>query len=239
MGFLQWRYGFRLRGTDPAWHRTSGWNPKNLRKTGLAPATLVDVGVARGTPGLYEAFPDAYLALVDPLREFEGDMRSVVAERPGEFHLTAVGAEEGSATIHVDPERPFASSLADPARRDQAPGAAERFEHREVPVTTVDALLAAHGWQPPYGLKIDAEGFEHEVVLGAAKLLEQAQFVIAETWVTKRFEGGDGLAEFVGLMRDRDFRLCDILDGQKTEVGGDVQWLDLMFRRPRPRERSG
>ncbi len=48
---------------------------EHLNASGFKPGTLVDVGVATGTPELYEAFPKAYFLLVEALKAFEGDLK--------------------------------------------------------------------------------------------------------------------------------------------------------------------
>jgi FkbM family methyltransferase len=224
---LTWRFGYRLRSTDPEIRAQSGWQPDNLRKRGFAPATLIDVGVARGTPDLYAAFPDAYLVLIEPLQEFEPHLQEIVNDRPGEYILSAAGAGEDERTIRIDPERPFLSSLYTVAQpRRQAPPPVERT----VSVISLDALRRERGWKPPFGLKIDTEGFEHEVARGATDLLTETEFVIAEVSVARRFQETPSFASFVALMAENGFRLYDILDGQKGSVGGEVIWLDLLFR---------
>ncbi len=49
----------------PSWRRFFA----TLRANGLTPQTVFDIGVAQGTPWLYDAFPDAFYYLVDPTRE--------------------------------------------------------------------------------------------------------------------------------------------------------------------------
>lgn len=44
----------------------------------------------------------------------------------------------------------------------------------EVPIETIDALIAARRTPAPTVLKIDVEGLEHEVLLGARRLLESS-----------------------------------------------------------------
>jgi len=230
LGVLTFRFGYRLRSTDPDIRRQSGWQPENLRKRGFAPATLIDVGVARGTPSLYEAFPDAYLVLVEPLEEFEPDLQQLVAGREGEYVLAAAGADDETKTIRIDPERPFLSSLNTIAvPRREAPPAVER----DVTVRSLDGLWRERDWKPPFGLKIDTEGFEHDVIRGATEVLKHCQFVIAEVSVARRFDETPSFASFVSRMDESGFRLYDILDGQKGAVGGQVIWLDLLFRAKR------
>ena len=60
------------------------WQPDNLAKPGLAPATLIDVGVADGTVGFYHAFPSAHLDHGDVTR-FSSQLilRGYVTEKRG------------------------------------------------------------------------------------------------------------------------------------------------------------
>jgi hypothetical protein len=89
-----------------AWEKSAedggGWSAESLRKPGFTPATLIDVGVAYGTGQLYEAFPEAYLVLVEPLAEFESNLKRIVAERTGEYVQAAAGSSNGSAQLHVN-----------------------------------------------------------------------------------------------------------------------------------------
>ncbi len=203
----------------------SGWAPDNLRKRGFGPETVIDVGVAGGTPPLYEAFPDAYLALIEPLDVFRPSLDRILAGRRGEHVAAAVGASDGSATITVDTEAPWMSSLMSEVHRDTS-----GFGSKEITVRTLDGLMHERGWQPPFGLKIDTEGFEREVIQGATELLRHTQFVIAEVSVVKRFEGSYSFAEIVSLLERNNFAIYDILDAQKIVPDGSILFMDVMFR---------
>ena len=83
----------------------------------------------------------------------------------------AAGPAPGRASLAVSRLHPTVSSLARgfPGRMRAAPGfAGVRWDAEEtVEVTTLDALIAAHG-QPRF-IKIDVEGFEAEVLAGLAR----------------------------------------------------------------------
>ena len=68
-----------------------GWYKNNLRKQWLQPRTVVDVGVAYGTPKLYEAFPESYHVLVEPLGEYKPYLQDILRNYKGEYILAAVG----------------------------------------------------------------------------------------------------------------------------------------------------
>jgi FkbM family methyltransferase len=207
----------------------NGWYPENLAKPGFSPATVIDVGAAHGTRSVYEAFPDANHVLIDPLLEFEGDLRRVLTEYRGEYIPTAVGEREGTVTMEVCRTQLTQSSI--PARLGTPPDREERMEHREVPVTTLDRLNEERNWIPPFGLKIDAEGSEQAVIKGAARLLTDTQFVLAEVSGSTAFATNDSFEEFIALMQSHGFRMCDVLHMQKAWHNREVAAMDIMFRR--------
>jgi len=226
-GALVWRYSDDPAVLEEERRRSSGWRPDNLRK-GFTPGTVIDIGAAHGTPSLYEAFPDSYHVLVEPLAEYEESLRRWSSRIKGEYLLVAIGEEEGTLTINVDPEKLWRSSVLEPLH--PSPGDAQR----EISVTTLDTLRKRGSWQPPFGLKIDTEGFEHKVILGAKELLKETQFVIAEVSVAQRHKGGYSFAEFISLMDSLGFAVCDILDGMKPWQAGQVVFVDALFERVRP-----
>lgn len=215
--------GFELRRAG-----RSGWSAAHLRRHGFAPRTLVDVGVGSGTPVLYDAFPEAELVLVEPLAEFETDLQRLVASRGGLYLLAALGAEPGQRALHVEPGNRLKSSLLE---RTALTVTGHPLETRSVPVTTLDRLREEHRLQPPFGLKLDTEGFELEVVRGATRFLDDTLFVIAEVSVAPRFEGGYAFADFVAALAARGFRACDVLEVARGSRTPETPYVDLLFRR--------
>ncbi len=180
-----------------------------LRRLNLRPATVVDVGVGPGTPYLYEAFPEAFHLLLEPLTEFEPRLRQILQRLRGDYELTAVGARRARRVMHVDPQRTVRSSLLD---RTVATASDAGTVPREVPVTTLDAVLEVRALEPPFGLKIDTEGYELEVIRGATRFLRQTAFVVAEVSVARRFRGSYSFAEFVAAMDRHGFRMAHVVD---------------------------
>jgi FkbM family methyltransferase len=238
---LWWAGSDRGLGED-ARGRRSGWRPENMRKRGFAPATVIDVGAAYGTPALYAAFPEAYHVMIDPLADYEPALRERLGEVRGEYLIAAVGDSEGTQTMRVDPSAPWTSSFmrsratadvvpAERSERGRLGDAGPNAEERRIEVTTLDRLAAEGGWTAPFGLKVDTEGYEDRVILGAASVLEQTQFVIAEVSVAPRYDGGYSFADFVALMQSRGFALCDLIDASKPDPAGCLSYVDACFRR--------
>jgi len=216
-------------GRKPRWK--SGWEPAALRQPGFSPRTVVDVGAGAGdgTPELYAAFPDAFHVLVEPLKENEPHLQRILQEYNGRYFLTALGAREEELIINVElPPRWRNMSSIHP--RTDFTSSSNPVEKRKIPVTTLDALLDKHHFQAPFGLKIDTEGSEYQVIEGATNFLRDTQFVIAEVNVAKVYEGSYSFAEFIEIMAENSFALCDILY-TKREGPGEVLFVDAVFRR--------
>ena len=65
--------------------------------------------------------------------------------------------------------------------------------------------MERYSFQSPFGLKIDTEGFDYQVIQGARNFLRETQFVIAEVNVAKRYEGGYSFAEFIAIRDENGF----------------------------------
>ncbi len=214
---------------SPVFH-TNRWEVEQLSGHGFAPATVVDVGAAGGTDALYDAFPDAYHVLIEPLAEFEGDLARLVSAQGGEYLLVAVGAEEGRRTFHVDGDMLEKSSFH---VRIPELASEEPPDEREIRITTLDRLWEERGWKGPFGLKLDTKGFDDEVILGAPKLLEQTEFVVTEVPITKRFSDGSDFFAFVALLHAHGFVLYDVLTMARTVDLRKMLYMDALFGRAR------
>ena len=210
-------FGYRLV------RQSSEWRFPGLA---VAPRTVVDVGCADGTLDLYGAFPEADLLLIDPVREYEPALRRLLAQRRGVYAPVAAGATPGELAMHVVPQRPELSSLLD--RLPDPRFVAEVSEQRTVPVRTVDGLVAEHGLKGPYGLKIDVEGYELEVVRGATETLRESMFVVAETSLLPRFEGGYRFLDLALELDRYGFEPATILYVRVTK-DGRTPWANILY----------
>lgn len=182
-----------------------------LMSYGFEPATMIDVGVDRGTPDIYDAYPDAKFLLVDPLFESEGHVQKWKGKIDFDFECCALGSKAGKVTMNIPSTiQKVRTSRASAlefvgGNKDQFAS----FAQREVPVKRLDTLTK--NYTGPFGLKIDIEGFEVEVLKGATRTLKQTEFVLAEGSVKRRYADGYRFSELVGIMAKNGFEILDFL----------------------------
>src|SRR5712671_6297491 len=111
-----------------------------LVRLGFKPGTIIDVGAADGTPGLYDCFPGADLLLIDPLEEHVPALQQISRKHVrARIAVGAAGAYAGEISINVYPDRITGSScMVDPC----GVGAPRR-----VPMITLDVECAARSLQ--------------------------------------------------------------------------------------------
>ena len=201
----------------------------HARGAGLAPRTVFDVGVGRGTPWLYAAFPDAKHVLFEPLATFGADLDRLAAELSADVHRVALSNRSGTATFRRHVDFPTSSSLydIDPqfdaySRRVQGQ---HRFEEQTVPLATLDEL---NRYEPPFVLKLDVEGAERDVIEGAGNTLRSTELLIAEISVMRRRRDEPVFADMIGLLDSAGFELFDIPELAQA-ADGTLRYLDAAF----------
>lgn len=208
---------------------------KLLVQAGFRPGTVIDIGVAHGTPWLYNAFPDAKLVLIDPHPLFFDDLNRLSRDLQADVFAHGLGARPGELDLNVDEQVPGSSSLlttSSQLRQEWAARGHDRPTHPvSVAVRTLDETLRERSYQGPFLIKVDTEGYELEVLRGASESLAKADVVIAETSVMQRFEGSYEFADLIRLLDDSGFRLFDLLDVKTFGRRGPINYVDAAFVR--------
>jgi FkbM family methyltransferase len=215
-----------------SWRRSLPPILAHYKRLGLAPATVIDVGVGPGTFDLYEGLRDAHLLLVEPLEEWRGHMESISAARPTDIVIAAAGAATGEAQISVH-VAPWCSSLLGAPRGDDV-----EQEWRTVPVVRLDDVVTDLALPGPYVLKADVEGGELEVLGGATDVLAQTDLVLLELSLFELIPGLPQFHEVVAWMHDHGFVLAEFYDGHNRLLDGSLARLDGAFVREHGRFRQ-
>ena len=135
------------------------------------PFVLIDVGVQGGENIRWRPLGDCLVVHgFDPIVEV---VQQLTAKNEGRhnrhYHHMAIGNADGEQAFYFNPANPTASSMY-----QQSTGrfGVERSEQRRmVPIRRLDSLLAEGVIPIADYIKIDVEGFEQDVLLGARQLL--------------------------------------------------------------------
>ena len=96
-------------------------------------------------------------------------------------------------------------------------------------IRTLDALTGA--LDGPALLKIDAQGYELEILKGSGRCLPSIDAILLEVAVIEINEGAPLLHDVVAFMRERDFVACDLLEIHRRPLDRALSQIDLMFVR--------
>src|SRR5215472_7599373 len=136
------------------------------------PFVLIDVGVQGGENVRWRPLGDHLVVHgFDPIEEV---VRELIEENRGRsnrhYHCMAVGNADGEQAFYFNPVNPSESSMY--GRRTDRFDENGREQVRTVPIRRLDSLLAEGVIPKADFVKIDVEGFERDVLLGARELLQ-------------------------------------------------------------------
>ena len=172
--------------------------------------TLIDIGVGpQWTEDLYRVFKNANLILIDPIDEAKKYANKLSKDRKVVFIQSALGKKDNiEKNMKLQHKRAFSSFLEiSPINMED-----NYTEIKKLKISKLDTLLNDKKKLGRIGIKIDVEGYELDVVLGAIETLKFTKFVIAEVRHNhESLEGVYKLHEFMSVMNKNNFTLSKIL----------------------------
>lgn len=201
------RLGVEVRRVrEPAFGESLGPDLRRLLPDSCPPVIL-DVGanVGQSVERFSALFPGATIHAIEPSPE---SFAMLVARCGGREHVrlwnTAVGAAAGRATLNENVMSGVTSFL-EPGRD----GLGEIVRRTTVDVTTLDDFLRAQALERVDLLKTDTEGYELEVLRGAAGALREGRvrLLLCELQFASYFEGGARPDRLYSFLQDHDYAL--------------------------------
>jgi len=177
---------------------------------------IVDVGVRKGTPELYQAFDSNPFILIDPQIGAESWLES--SPKNYKFLNIGLGSKPGQLEFYED----FAKSSF--LQRTALTADATTKKHI-VKVDTLDNVVKSEKLEGRIGVKIDTEGYELEVIKGIKNCSAQIEFIICEASIRKRFEDSYEFSELVVEMHKRGFLFYNFFN----EPMARPRFYDVMF----------
>lgn len=212
--------------------RPSGFKDSlfRVREKGIAIEQVVDVGAARGewTRACMDVFPEARYFLLDPLESNAAVIEAAFHEHPKvTFWCGGLGAEPGHAEFHIHPGFQGDTSSFLGSEHDLQDGSSVAT----VEIRTMDSFLGTEMLCAPQLIKADVQGFELEVLRGAARCLETAELVLLEVQFRQVYEQAPLAHDAIAWMGERGFPILDICSYVQRPSDLELGEADLLFAR--------
>ena len=146
----------------------------------------------------------------------------------------ALGESDGEAVLNVSDFSVFSSLLPSNSYQRSLDSRTTIREKQRVQMRSLDSFLAEN--PPPDGnlmLKLDAQGYERNILLGAEGSLDIVLAVQTELSLHALYDGQPTLEEVVGLLRGSGFDFYTVWEGLCDPQTGHAIEIDaIFFRKP-------
>ncbi len=204
------------RSAAPSWHDTAAV----MKRHGLQPRTVFDIGVAFGTYELYREFPDAFYYLVDPTSDSLRYMRQLSRQLECEVLNVALSDRDGEMEIEVRADIQGSTFFEEVGPR-------EVLRRETVAVRRFDTLIGA--FERPALAKIDVQGSELAVLQGMGARIGEFDAIVVETSTLATVKDGPELYDLMTFMKTRGFVAFDVLGYARRPLDGALAQVDLVF----------
>jgi FkbM family methyltransferase len=228
-------------GNPSAWHALIAWSKfsltshrmvSSLMRQGIIPKTVIDVGanVGQFTVACAKMFPGASIHSFEPLPGCVRQLQRNVGGLDGvRVYPLALGEASGEVTMHVNSHSQSSSVLALGKRHRSAFPDAREIDAIKVNMSTLDLAMRPIPLEHPVLLKLDVQGYEAQVLQGAAETLDRVDYVLLETSFRPLYEGEKTFSEIARSMEQRGFEFLRPVGWLSEPHNGEVLQMDALF----------
>lgn len=195
---------------------------------------VIDVGAAVGGYGaqLRQFGYTGQIVSFEPLDAPYAEL-SAAAAKDGRWSARqeALGSESGESVINIASNSDSSSLLPMGSGHTEAEPSVGIIGQQSVTVQRLDDILDEFATPASrIFLKIDAQGFEREVLAGAASTLERCQGIQLELSFVPLYEGGMLINDAIALAYDAGFSMVGVEQGWAAKTGQMLQADGVFFR---------
>jgi FkbM family methyltransferase len=202
--------------------------------TSLEINTVIDVGAHRGEFALMikKLLPGAAVISFEPQKEEFQALQKQLSGIPGcrTFNY-ALGDQNGAVGMHRSEYSPSSSLLPMAELHKQAFPYTARQTTETVEIRRLDDLAAEFTLIPEILLKIDVQGFEDRVIMGASSIVSRAKALIVEVSFRELYQGQPLFDDIYEQIKARGFAYSGNLYQLLNPSNGEALQADALFIR--------
>lgn len=191
-----------------------------LKQRGFSPKTIVDVGAFHGqwSQIAKAIWPQAQLAMIEPNKQQIQQLTTVSSELNAQLYCELLGAEDGK-------EVSFYVMDSGSSIYEERSSVNRTKEFRQI--QQLDTVL--HDWDSIDLLKIDAQGYELEIMKGAERLLASTKSVLLEVSLIQTNQGAPLLHDITEFMYGKGFVAYEILEFHRRPLDNALNQIDILY----------
>jgi FkbM family methyltransferase len=221
-----WNYGIVIHRREP-WMENYKWITEyNIR-------TIIDIGanVGQFINWSLVTFNNPHIYAFEPIHNVFGELKVKFGNRDNiELFNYGIGNVSGELLINVNENSPSSSILDLDAKHIENFDFAINTQKEVIHVRTLDSLYDCFNINSNLLVKIDVQGFEHNVILGANKTLRCAKVIIVELSFLSLYKNQLMFDDIAIMLRDLGFRYKGNLEDQsRDKESGAPMFVDAVF----------
>ncbi|MBF0231894.1 MAG: FkbM family methyltransferase, partial [Desulfamplus sp.] len=185
---------------------------------------VIDIGVGKGTWKLYKAFPESFFLLIEPLKNFEPDLKNILKQYKGEYVLAAASRKSGKTVFNVHEDHLQGSSIFKESMGVEADG-----HEIIVPLAKIDDIIIEKQLKGPYLIKADVQGAELDALDGSSLTMQNTEAIIVEVSLFEFMKGAPQFYDVVHYMKCKGFVAYDIILGWNRPLDNALGQIDMVF----------
>lgn len=218
----------------PVFSVTSFLMISRLRRLGLDPQTVIDVGanVGQFAVAAGKLFPRAEIHSYEPVPDCFLQLERAASKmgkiRPRQL---ALGDQAGEIEFYVNTHRHSSSALKLNEAHKMAFPDAKESSVIKVRTSTLDEEYKPGQVKGPILLKLDVQGFEAAVIRGGRQLLSRVDNILVELSFEPQYSGEPDFQAVISLLSESGFHLKCAVDFLRNPLTGTCLQMDGLFCR--------
>jgi len=214
-------------------HRREPWMENYKWISDYKIGTIIDVGANIGQFINWSSatFNNPYIYAFEPIQSVFNQLKVKFGNKDNiELFNYAIGNVSGELNINVNENSPSSSILDLDTKHIENFNFAVNTKKEVINVRTLDSFYETFNLKSNLLVKIDVQGFEHNVILGANEILSLAKVVIVELSFLSLYKNQLLFDDVAIMLRDLGFRYKGNLEDQsRDKESGAPMFVDAVF----------